>query len=165
MLCDILRFLRRPSIFVPIQEVDETQIAFERRQRTLRLQSLTPISPDRLRYGSRNLFWKTFEFDNLKQNAKLIVGSLKCDTRLSLRNKTALLYHVALCLISIQAACRTRTVASELDTLQSFKYLVFKPSGICVAAYFPRAPITRLIKSSKLFWKIILRPVLPQFIT
>ena len=55
MLCEILRFLRRPSIFVPIQEVDETQIAFERRQRTLRLQSLTPISPDRLRYGSRNL--------------------------------------------------------------------------------------------------------------
>ena len=95
----------------------------------------------------------------------LIVGSLKCDKRLLLRNKMALLYHVALCLISIQAACRTRTVASELDTLQSFKYLVFKPSGICVAAYFPRAPITRLIKSSKLFWKIILRPVLPQFIT
>ena len=60
MLCEILQFLRRPSIFVPIQEVDETQIAFERRQRTLRLQSLTPISPDRLRYGSRNLFWKTF---------------------------------------------------------------------------------------------------------
>ena len=45
-----IKILRRPSIFVPLQEVDETQIAFERRQRTLRLQSLTPISPDRLRH-------------------------------------------------------------------------------------------------------------------